>query len=166
MKAKLFMVVLLLNVAAASAADHDSATTTKNAPTFETLTEGFCYLKPRLLQFGQFEFVQKYYCDGHYGVLFHRDDCRKVDPAFKSICVEAKDNDNIKKVIVVYKSIATEAKRIAKIKKAADYLTVLGYYKGTSRSISIIKPAIDRFVKSTGIDLSSGDNRPRRCNRA
>ena len=96
MKAKLFMVVLLLNVAAASAADHDSATTTKNAPTFETLTEGFCYLKPTSSRFGQFESVQRAYCDRKFGVLFHRDDCRRVDPAFKSICLEAKDNDNIR----------------------------------------------------------------------
>ena len=157
MKAILFMVVLLSNVAVVSAADSDSDTSKKNVPTFKTLQEGFCYLKPMSFRIGRFEFVQKAYCDRNNGVLFHRDDCKRVDPAFKSICVEAKDNDNINNVEVVYKALTTEAKRIKQIQKAVGYLTNLGYYKGTSTSISVIEPAISKFLVSTSLEMSLSD---------
>ena len=79
----------------------------EETPTFETLTKGFCYLHKQYKAeafriFGKFYIRSKSYCDAQGGVLFHKDDCRKMDPSQKGLCLTIKDNDNLEKLFAEY----------------------------------------------------------------
>ena len=143
-----------------------------STPTFEQLSSGFCYLHKKPVKeafwlFGKFYKSSKMYCDAQGGVLLHREDCALRDPTYKkTLCLRVEDNDNMKKLLTEYErrehireqrenARGMESRRQEKISKAVHYLNVLGYYKGTSTSIFVIKPAIDKFVESTGVDMNS-----------
>jgi len=135
-------------------------------PTFETLTEGFCYLHKEYKAeafriFGKFYTSSKLHCDARGGVLFHKDDCKRIDPSQKNLCLTIKDNDNLEKLFAEYerrdyirKKGEERNEQVENIKNAKKWLAELGYYWGSMHGTfqrALLTPAIEQFLDSSSL---------------